>query len=470
VIVPPVQVLTTTQAGARYVRLNFRLGAAADWTDAHLLAGYDTVVQDYLNAGLQVLGLVTAEATHSTQADWTANNRENTPGANGDNAFISNTYVAGALQPLIAHFHDRIKIWELWNEPNSYASCSRTVCTGNSYIYPSNFAALLVDAYEAIKDPSGLGLSDVTLVSGGLLGHSIGGALTATNAGATYLSDTFTMGITTTATWAAFSASHGGRLPLDGIGQHIYVDQNLLTTATDVSAYYGWLHNAAATSPATSNEAPPPTYLTEAGWNTAPPSAGVPTLPQSIQAQNLDLLFSTTRGMGYVPQATWFDVQDIPGASLYFGLVDATGQPKEALSRFAAQAAAAPTATPTPPVPSPTPTPTPSPSPFSSPTPTPTPSATATPTATPSATGSPAATATALPSATYSCPGLDPTRTLGDINGDGTVDLTDFSIFASDFGKDTGQGAVLNSPYSDMNCDGKVDLTDFSIFASQYGR
>jgi hypothetical protein len=60
----------------------------------------------------------------------------------------------------------------------------------------------------------------------------------------------------------------------------------------------------------------------------------------------------------------------------------------------------------------------------------------------------------------------DPFRGTGDIDGDGGIDLTDFSIFAGDFGK-TG---TLNSPYSDMTCDGQVDLTDFSVFATYYGR
>jgi hypothetical protein len=128
------------------------------------------------------------------------------------------------------------------------------------------------------------------------------------------------------------------------------------------------------------------------------------------------------------------------------------------------------TSTPVPATPTATPTSTPAP-----PAPTDTPTKTAAPSSTtvpPTATGTPTgtATATALPGPTYSCPDLDPTRELGDINGDGRVDLTDFSIFAGDFGKDTSQGAVLNSLYSDMNCDGKVDLTDFSIFAGQFGQ
>lgn len=54
---------------------------------------------------------------------------------------------------------------------------------------------------------------------------------------------------------------------------------------------------------------------------------------------------------------------------------------------------------------------------------------------------------------------------LGDINGDGIIDLTDLSIFGSDW-ENTGP---LNSPLSDMNNDGIIDLTDFSIIAKAYG-
>lgn len=52
-------------------------------------------------------------------------------------------------------------------------------------------------------------------------------------------------------------------------------------------------------------------------------------------------------------------------------------------------------------------------------------------------------------------------HTLGDINGDGVVDLTDASLFAVDFGKTSGLTYIL----SDMNGDGSVDLTDYSILA-----
>ena len=52
-------------------------------------------------------------------------------------------------------------------------------------------------------------------------------------------------------------------------------------------------------------------------------------------------------------------------------------------------------------------------------------------------------------------------HTLGDINGDGNVDMIDASLFAVDFGKTSNLTYIL----SDMNGDGSVDLSDLSILA-----
>lgn len=52
-----------------------------------------------------------------------------------------------------------------------------------------------------------------------------------------------------------------------------------------------------------------------------------------------------------------------------------------------------------------------------------------------------------------------------DINGDNIIDLTDLSIFGSDWEKT----ANLTNSLSDINSDGLVDLTDFSMLAKAYG-
>jgi hypothetical protein len=54
---------------------------------------------------------------------------------------------------------------------------------------------------------------------------------------------------------------------------------------------------------------------------------------------------------------------------------------------------------------------------------------------------------------------------VSDINGDNVIDLTDLSMFATDW-ENTG---VLNYALSDMNSDNIIDLTDFSILAQAYG-
>ncbi|OGH24840.1 MAG: hypothetical protein A3B47_00020 [Candidatus Levybacteria bacterium RIFCSPLOWO2_01_FULL_39_24] len=53
----------------------------------------------------------------------------------------------------------------------------------------------------------------------------------------------------------------------------------------------------------------------------------------------------------------------------------------------------------------------------------------------------------------------------GDINGDSIIDLTDLSMFGTDW-ENIGN---LNYALSDMNNDGLIDLTDFSILAKAYG-
>jgi hypothetical protein len=52
----------------------------------------------------------------------------------------------------------------------------------------------------------------------------------------------------------------------------------------------------------------------------------------------------------------------------------------------------------------------------------------------------------------------------GDLNGDGKVDIFDYTIFIGDFGK-TGNNLV-----SDLNKDGKVDIFDYTIFSQNFGK
>ena len=330
VLVTDQEVAAVAATGATLVRIDFVLGQAVSWTPT-LLGTYAAVVAKFENAGISVIGLVSAGATtDNNQADWTANAHE-TVGGNGDNAFIQSAYVP-ALEQLVTYFHDPSKsnipypivLWELWNEPNVYSGCNGTVCTGLSYIYPSNFAALLAESYEKIKFADGI--ADVMLISGGLFGHSILGVYSPANSGAAYLTSTYQMGIRV-GTWNSLKAQTGS-YPLDAIGQHIYVDQAQYSTPATVQAYMDWLRGA-YTAFEGANTAKQ-TIVTEAGWSTT-------SVSQVQQADNVDALYWAAKTVPYVPAATWFQVQDNPGANLHFGLYDSIFTTKPALSRYQSQ-------------------------------------------------------------------------------------------------------------------------------------
>ncbi len=53
-------------------------------------------------------------------------------------------------------------------------------------------------------------------------------------------------------------------------------------------------------------------------------------------------------------------------------------------------------------------------------------------------------------------------KIIGDMNGDGNVDLIDVSILLSKYG--------TSNPTADLNGDGKVDVKDLSILLSRWSR
>jgi hypothetical protein len=65
---------------------------------------------------------------------------------------------------------------------------------------------------------------------------------------------------------------------------------------------------------------------------------------------------------------------------------------------------------------------------------------------------------------------LVPVACVGDVNGNGSTDLTDFSLLAQNFGA-TGLpfGSGQSRGLGDLNDDGDVNLSDFTILASDFG-
>ena len=59
-----------------------------------------------------------------------------------------------------------------------------------------------------------------------------------------------------------------------------------------------------------------------------------------------------------------------------------------------------------------------------------------------------------------------PANTSADLNNDGKVDIFDYNILMSDFGK-TGVAGFVKS---DINKDGKVDIFDYNILLGDFGK
>lgn len=302
-----------------YLHMEFRLiGTNRTW-NAKMLGYYDTAVNNARAAGLQIIGLVDYASWPGSQVDWCSNNFENT-GGNGDNNFINN-FGSGAVVPLVSHFRDRIQIFELWNEPNAWTSQNGTLFTGGTYIYPSNFSQLLANSYADLEYA---GLKQyVTILSGGVFGHSIGGIYSYENAGAQYLDDTYNVGINFVGSFS-YTKSHWSTYPLDAIGEHIYIDQGATTTSAELLQYMDWVRTAFTNYEGTATSKK--VMITEFGWDTQNVST-------NVQNNNLNTAFNAiAANYADVTHACWFDWQD--GTAGNWGVLTTSGSQKASYASY----------------------------------------------------------------------------------------------------------------------------------------
>ena len=300
-------------AGAGWVRINFRLGNAANWTDlayvsngqpASAMSQYDKIIASARSHNLQVIGLLSNEAWHGVQSDWQANSAESA-GGNGDNTYIDQ-FAASAAGVLIPHYAGQIAQWEVWNEPNAQAT----------YIYPSNFAWLLNRVYVAARNS---GVTGLTLVSGGLYSSNSQNSqtLTTANTGADYLTSTYSQG-QQHANWGSLRTQYG-TYPLDAIGQHLYIDQWGTTRTSRVQQAVSLVHNAYVN--AEGGLTTKQTHVTEMGWTTA-------LVSEITQSSNLTTAYTELKSLSYIARTYWFFLQDVPTAGLYHGLLRSDGSQK----------------------------------------------------------------------------------------------------------------------------------------------
>jgi hypothetical protein len=338
------------QAGAGWVRINFRLGKCfADWTspsdicpdaDASTALGiYDDVIDKAHASNLHVLGLLTNESMRGDQTEWLANNTER-QGGNGDNAY-ARRFARDVAGVLAKHFADRVDTWEVWNEPNAWTqNPSPGVFSGGSFMYPSNYAWLLKRSYAAIKAEQPT--SSSTVLSGGLFGLDGGGSpgvagikgaslingrgitcASSVSSGADYLCLTYAAGVSS-AGWVA------GAYPLDRIGQHLYIDQGGPTSVETIRNYVEDVRHAYVQYEGVNTRKQ--TEITEIGWFANPSDADFATT-QARAAENLRIAYSTFSAIPFLSRAYWFNIQDVPEANLFAGQVDggddyALGTPK----------------------------------------------------------------------------------------------------------------------------------------------
>jgi hypothetical protein len=264
--------------GAAWVRVNFRLDVFAGPEDPGFLAAYDQIVDGFLARGISVYGLINDEAVASD--------------APRDSSEFVGAYVGTAVA-IVDHFKDRVRVWELFNEPNDWAG-------GSSARLPAwRFAELLQETYLAIKHHGGHAADpcwQVTLLSGPLF--SFDGVT-----GAEYLADTYWYGRNTLAWDWTHEAT--GRYPLDGVGYHLYVGQGLDSSRGDVAA--SLLANLDAVDAVVrANEGSSlPIWISELGWRADVVGA-------DEQAERLALGMSTLAAHPAVAGALYFQLQDFP--------------------------------------------------------------------------------------------------------------------------------------------------------------
>lgn len=302
-------------AGTGWIRVEMRSIPGHTTWDSTALGYYDTIVNNARNAGLQVLMLVDGTSWAGGQAAWEENNAE-VAGGNGRNDYVV-SFAQQALSPIMEHFSDRVRYFEIWNEPNSWTT---SYGVGGTFMYPSNFAWLLAECWKVAHVDQ---RADVVIVSGGVLGLATNGDFSYDNAGAQYIDDTYQAGIQ----YGPFREMRRryGTYPVDGVAQHIYIDQGDVMPSSDFRLYEDYVREAYTKYEGLDTRKK--TYITEVGWHQTAAT-------QELEDENLVTTFQTIDSTPYIHMAIWFQWQDHPAAGLYYGVVESNGSPKLALPDY----------------------------------------------------------------------------------------------------------------------------------------
>jgi hypothetical protein len=288
-------------ANASWVRLGFR---QPDATSPYTIEQeYDRIVDSLCAAGISVLGLLNQESLPQPLSDAPAYRQ----------AFAKNVWWYAV------HFKQRIKFWELWNEPN----------LPTLRIAPQTYAALLTESYRAL----GAGNAQAKLIFGGL-----GSAWNDSNE---YLDQVYFY----------LNREQGGARPFDAFALHLYfgdkyaLDPAIYLRASDqMDATQGdrTIIDKFARTMTKYGDVTRKIWVTEIGWNSSKNEKNAPPLAieQATQAQYLktsfDILLNEARGIAKI---FWYQYHDVIGADRvpgFWGLYGTDKRtPKPALCAFA---------------------------------------------------------------------------------------------------------------------------------------
>lgn len=301
--------------GTDSVRINFRLDAGATSWNATQLNSYDQIIQNARDAGLKVLGLFSNETVAGGQAAWNSD-----PNGNGLNTYVSN--FASTAELLVDRYKNDIKQWEVWNEPDAWTNpnyVNDPQNAGGTYILPNVYSQLLSQTYRQLNTGGQTLLNDhnISLATGGLLAHDIGGSFTT---GMGYFQDVYDQ----PSVWNSFQADTGINYPWADFGYHFYISQGSLVSESQLANYFNAVRNTKAANNDLSD-----IVVTEFGWQTV----GANT--EELQRDNMATAYDYLEAQSDVSGTYWYQWEDDPGEN--WGILYGNGAQKLSYQEFAAR-------------------------------------------------------------------------------------------------------------------------------------
>ncbi|HEY6162706.1 MAG TPA: hypothetical protein VI112_15865 [Bacteroidia bacterium] len=285
-----------------WVRVNFILGPWSSPNDQTLHSGrtwyqaYSEIIDKLVARGIQVYGLIGAEAY-----SYPAGMLEQYPGNDsaGSVAWIQN-YAANFVS-IVDMFKDRVRVFESYNEPNNWTNSNTAI------VHPAWFALMLQELYLNTKYFNGHDADpawQVTLVSGALFTFDL-------NSGGQYINDTYWYGKNVFA-WD-WTMQQTGSYPLDGFGQHIYVEQGSSNVTQVTNAMNNNLNDFWTNIYVYETDPNKKIWVSEFGWE-----SGI--YGEQFQSDNLSTGFNVITNDARVALGIWFTQQDFPGGDwgLYY--------------------------------------------------------------------------------------------------------------------------------------------------------